>query len=114
MVPSELAAIAREDRDDSVRAQAAAMLRDLALEAFEDTGEAESLEAVEAIADPRVLGQIAKSSTRDAVAIRALSRIEDAHLLGSVARHGAVESVRGQALAALRQRGEHAELLAWR
>jgi len=112
MVPSELAAIARDDRDDGVRAQAAAMLRDLALEAFEDAGEAESLEAVEAIADPRVLGQIAKSSAREAVAIRALSRIEDAHQLGSVARHGVVESVRGQALATLRQRSELHELLA--
>ena len=67
-----LAAIARDDRDESVRAQARAMLRDIALEAFEDVGEAESLEAVDAIGDPRVLGQIAK--TRDARDRRACAR----------------------------------------
>src|SRR5262245_43438812 len=61
MAPSELAMILKEDRDENVRAQASAMLRDIALEAFEDTGEPESLEAVEAIEDARLLAQVAKT-----------------------------------------------------
>ena len=112
IVPSALAAIAREDHDDSVRAQAAAMLRDIALEAFEEVGEAESVEAVEEIADPRILAQIAKSATREMVALRALSRIDDVRVLGSVARHANVEAARMQAGRSLVERGEHAELLA--
>jgi hypothetical protein len=86
MAPPTLAAIARDDPDDTVRGQAISMLRDLALEVFEDVGETESLEAVEALTDVRVLGQIAKTATRDIVALRALSRIEDPRVLGSVAR----------------------------
>ena len=38
------------------------MLRDIALEAFEDLGETESLEAVEEIRDPRTLAHIAKTA----------------------------------------------------
>ena len=43
MDPSILALVARDDPDPGVRAQAMSMLRDIALEAFEETGEAESL-----------------------------------------------------------------------
>ena len=83
------------------------MLRDIALEAFEDVGEAASLEAVDVIADPRTLAQIAKSSTREAVALRALSALDDGRLLGSVARHAVLESVRRAALQSLVARGDH-------
>jgi uncharacterized protein DUF349 len=112
MAPAALAAIAREDQDEGVRAQAFGMLRDIALEAFEDVGEAESLEAIEAITDPRVLVQIVKSTTRDSVALRALSKIDDGHMLGSVARHANVEAARMHAVQSLRARGDRAELLA--
>src|SRR5262245_15983134 len=112
MAPGPLAAIARDDRDESVRQQATAMLRDIALEAFEDVSEAESLEAVDEIGDPRTLGQIAKTASRDIVAERALSRIDDGRMLGSVARHAVLETVRGHALESVRMRGDRAELLA--
>jgi Domain of Unknown Function (DUF349) len=112
MAPEPLAAIAREDHDEGVRQQAAAMLRDIALEAFEDISEAESLEAVDAITDPRAIAQVAKTATREIVAERALSRIDDPHMLGSVARHAVVESVRTRALESLRGRGDGPELLA--
>src|SRR4051812_45763501 len=49
MDPSVLAQVAHEDPDASVRADAMTMLRDIALEAFEDTGEAESAAAIDAI-----------------------------------------------------------------
>src|SRR5262245_8947587 len=112
MAPGALAAIAREDHDESVRQQAATMLRDIALEVFEDISEAESLEAVDAISDPRTLAQVARTATREIVAARALSRIDDAHMLGSVARHAVVEPVRVDALDSLRRRGDTTELLA--
>jgi hypothetical protein len=112
MAPGPLAAIARDDHDEGVRQQAATMLRDIALEAFEDVSEAESLEAVAAIGDPRTIAQIAKTATREIVAERALSRIDDGHMLGSVARHAVLESVRTHALESLRGRGDGAELLA--
>src|SRR5262249_43221927 len=112
MAPAPLAAIARDDRDDGVRQQAAVMLRDIALEAFEDVSEAESLEAVGHISDARTLAPIAKTAAPDIVADRALARIDDGHMLGSVARHAVLEPVRAHALEALRLRGDHPELLA--
>src|SRR5262249_52803593 len=112
MAPSALAAIARDDLDEGVRQQAVSMLRDIALEAFEDVGESESLEALEEIGDARTLAQIAKSATREIVAIRALSRLEDARMIGSVARHGVLEPVRAHAVESIRGRGDHAEMLA--
>jgi hypothetical protein len=87
------------------------MLRDLALEAFEEVGEAESLKAVDAIADVKTLGQVAKSATRETTALRALARITEPHALGSVARHAAVEAVRIRAFEAVRDAGAHDELL---
>jgi len=58
MDPAALAAIARDDGDESVRAQASIMLRDIALESFEEVGEPESLQAVDAISDTKILAQV--------------------------------------------------------
>ena len=112
MDPAALAAIARDDGDETVRDEASGMLRDLALESFEDAGEPEALHAVDAIADPRTLAQVAKAATRDAVGIRAVERLSDGRMLGSVARHGAADAVRRAALDSLCVRGDHAELVA--
>ncbi len=112
MAPSVLASIARDDRDETVRGQALIMLRDIALEVFEDTGESESLEAVDALDDLRVLGQIAKTAVREPVALRAVARVTDVRVLGSVARHAVVDSVRNRAVDVLHARGESGELLA--
>jgi hypothetical protein len=111
MIPSALAAIAASDADENVRGQATTMLRDIALESFEDLGEGESREALEAISDARVLAQVAKSATRETVAQRALERVDDARLLGSIARHAVQEPVRVAATEALRSRGDRTELL---
>lgn len=112
MDPTALAAIVRDDRDESVRAQASIMLRDIALESFEEVGEPESLQAVDAISDTKILAQVAKSAAREASAGRALDRVSDPHLLGSVARHATHESIRQRALESLRFQGAHEELLA--
>ncbi len=112
MDAAALGAIARDDADEGVRSAAGAMLRDLALEAFEGTSESESLDAVDAIADPRLLAQIAKSSSREIVALRALLRTGDVHSLGSIARHASIEAVRRAAVDRLRERAEHTEIVA--
>jgi hypothetical protein len=107
-----LGSIARDDADEGVRGAAHDMLRDLALEAFEGTAESDGLDAVDAIGDARILAQIAKTAGREIVALRALSRANDAHSLGSIARHASSEAVRRAAFERLRERAEHAELLA--
>ncbi len=112
MDPAALAAVARDDQDDSVRAQAASMLRDIALEAFEDLGEAESLQAVDAMADPKSLAVVAKQATREPAAARALARLTDVSLLGSVARHAALEVIRQRAFDGVRASGDRDELMA--
>jgi hypothetical protein len=80
------------------------MLRDIALEAFEETSEADSIAALDAISDPKILSHIAKSATREAVAAGALARIDDGRTRGSIARHAALESIRTAACALLVER----------
>jgi hypothetical protein len=111
MDPATLAAVIRDDKDESVRGQAASMLRDIALESFEEVGESESLQAIDAISDSKTLTVIAKTATREASAERALARVTDVHALGSIARHAALESIRLRALASVREQGAHDELL---
>jgi hypothetical protein len=111
MDPVLLGRVAREDADESVRSQAMNMLRDIALEAFEGLGEAEALDAVDVVDDPRTRAQIAKTATREIVALRALSEITEPHVLGSIARHGVSEGVRRGALALLVERGDQAQIL---
>ena len=68
MDPAALAARRAETTPtSSVRAQAIAMLRDIALEAFEGLGEAESLAAVDALADTKTLVGIAKNASRESI-----------------------------------------------
>ena len=107
-----LGAVVRDDTDEGVRSAASGMLRDLALEAFEGTSESDSLDAVDAIADPRLVAQVAKTSSREIVALRALSRTSDVHSLGSIARHASTETVRRAAFERLSERGEPAEIIA--
>jgi hypothetical protein len=112
MDSAALGSIARDDADEGVRSAASDMLRDLALEAFEGSAESDSLDAVDAIADARLLALVAKTAGREIVALRALSRTSDTHSLGSIARHASSEAVRRAAFERLRERSEHAEILA--
>jgi hypothetical protein len=112
MDPAVLGPVARDDADESVRAAAVGMLRDIALDVFEGVGESDSLDAVDAISDPKTLVHVARHATLDLVALRALARVADAHALGSVARHGVAEAARLGALDMLGQRGEQAEIVA--
>jgi hypothetical protein len=112
MDPTVLVSVARDDADPSVRAAASGMLRDIALEAFEETGEAEGLAAVEALAtlsDGKIISQIAKTAQRESVARQALDRIAEPRMIGSIARHGALETIRRAAFDRL---SEHEDILA--
>jgi hypothetical protein len=109
MDPSVLALVVGDDPDPGVRASAMSMLRDIALEAFEDTGEPESLAAIDVLTDAKILSQVIKTTTRESVARHALARLHDPRALGSVARHAALESIRRAAFEALR---EHDEIVA--
>jgi hypothetical protein len=104
--PSVLGRIAGSDASDDVRNAAAAMLRDIALDAFEEAGEAEALESVDAIQDPKLVAQIAKSAGRDIVALRAVSRLSDVKFLGSGCRTCASCRFRARARAR-RSSGNH-------
>jgi hypothetical protein len=106
-----LGELLRRDADEQVRSQAAAMLRGIALDTFEGVGESESLDAVDALDDGKMLALIAKTARREIVALRALSRLSDVHALGSIARHATLEAVRRAAFHQLRERGDRAELL---
>ncbi|MFN7917709.1 MAG: DUF349 domain-containing protein [Vicinamibacterales bacterium] len=112
MDPAALAAVARDDRDEGVRGQALTMLRDIALESFEEVGQAESLQAVDALSDQKVLVQIARTATHEAPAARALGKVTEVNHLASIARHAAVEAVRLDALARVKAQGAHEDLLA--
>lgn len=112
LVPEVLGTISGSDSDESVRTAALEMLRDLAIEAFEGTNEAESFAAVDALADPRFLSQVAKSAPRASIALHALSRVADGRMLGSVARHAVTDVARLGALDALAERQEASEILA--
>jgi hypothetical protein len=88
------------------------MLRDIALDAFEEAGEAEALESVDAIQDGKLLAQVAKSAGRDIVALRAVSRVSDVKALGSIARHAVVEAARRAAFEHVREREDLPEIVA--
>src|SRR6266545_2008868 len=79
-----LTEIARDDADEGVRSQAIAMLRDIALEAFEGLGEAESLAAVDALTGPKTLLVVAKTAPAEAAAAQAASRVAEPHAIGSI------------------------------
>jgi hypothetical protein len=106
MDPAALAGVAKDDADEQVRAQAIAMLRDIALEAFEGLGEAESGAAVDALADMKTLIGIARNAPRESIAQRALERVTEHHALGAIARHAEHEGVRRSAFDRLQDHGE--------
>ena len=134
-----IAAIAREDEDPRVRRAAVAqvdgcrrrsapspatmrtracaraaleMLRDLALEAFEGTAEADSLDAVDAIADARMLAQVAKTARPRDSSRCARCRARATRTRSARSRGTRREAVRRAAFERLRERAEHAEILA--
>jgi CBS domain-containing protein len=112
MDPVMLGRLAGSDRDEDVRAQASAMLLDIALEMFEGLGERDSLEAVDAVTDARTLAQIARGAQKEMAALRAVARLKDGRLLGAVARHAVLDRARHTALQALHDLDDRHEIAA--
>ncbi len=117
--PAILKDLAARDQDPEVREEAGTVLLDLAIGAFEDSNEAESLRALEHLDDQRLLGTVAKSASAEAVSLAALSRLTDPKILGSVARRADHASTRLEALArvddaeelfAIAMRSEHRDV----
>ena len=98
IAPSVLAECARQDADARVREEAAALLLDLATGEVEGT-EADSRAALEGLSDARHVVAVAKGAASEAVARAALARIQDVPSLGSVARRSVHGTVRLEALA---------------
>lgn len=96
--PAVLKEVAARDHDTEVREEAGAVLLDLAMGAFEDSTEAESLKALEHLEDAKHLAAVAKGANAEAVSLAALSRLTDVKAIGSVARRADHASTRLEAL----------------
>ena len=113
MDPATLAAVLRDDKDENVPGQASLMLRDIALEAFEEV--ARGREPPGDRRDHRTQNPVPDCKDRHARGVGcpgARSRITDVRALGSIARHAALEPIRMSAFAAVREQGAHDEVLA--
>jgi hypothetical protein len=91
--------VTTRDVDAEVREEAAGVLLDLAIGAFEDSSEAESLKALDHLDDQRHLAAVAKDASAEAVSLAALSRLTDTKTIGSVARRAGHAPTRMEALA---------------
>ncbi|MGE5361881.1 MAG: DUF349 domain-containing protein [Bacteroidales bacterium] len=96
--PAVLEEVTQRDGDAGVREEAAGVLLDLALGAFEDSSETESLKALDHLHEQRHLVQVAKEASAEAVSLAALSRLTDPKAVGSVARRAVHPSTRLEAL----------------
>ena len=96
--PALLKEVVARDEDAEVREEASTVLLDLAIGAFEDSTETESLKALDHLDDPRHLSAVAKNATAEAVSLAALSRLTDVKAIGSVARRADHASTRLEAL----------------
>ncbi len=91
-----LAAVARSDMDEGVRAEARKLLMDLAVDG---SNEAEALEALAGLDDERDLAVIARTSGVEAVGLAALRRVSAPRLVGSIAGRAVDGGIRLAALA---------------
>lgn len=110
---TDLAIVARVrdgDTDAGVREEAARLIVDTALGAFEGTTEEESLKALSLINDAREVVEVAKQAASEKVAGAALSRVDEEKLLGSIARRSIHAGVRLEALARVNDPGELAAI----
>ncbi len=104
--PAVLKDVAARDADAEVRDEAGSVLLDLAIGAFEDSTEAESLKALDHLDDAKHLAAVAKSASAEAVSLAALSRLTDVKAIGSVARRSDHASTRLEALARVEEAEE--------
>ena len=98
-----LGRIQASEQDESVRDEAAAVLRDIALSTEEPE---RATQAVAVLATPRDLGEVARTAETEAVSLAALARLERPKTIGAVARRAALAATRRAALERLDDRDE--------
>jgi hypothetical protein len=99
--PTAIAQVAAQDADHRVREEAATLLVDLAIGAFEGTEQGECLAALAGLTDLKQVLTVARTASSEAVALAALDRLQDPGALGSVARRATHAGVRLDALSRL-------------
>lgn len=101
--PSTLGRIHEAEQDEAVRAEAAAVLREMAV-AGDD--EARAAAAVTALSEPRDLGEVARTAALESVSLSALARLDVPKTIGAVARRSTHAPTRRAALERLDDRDE--------
>ena len=99
--PTVIAEVAAQDADHRVREEAATLLVDLAIGAFEATDQGECLAALAGLTDLKQVLTVARTASSEVVALAALDRLQDPGALGSVARRANHGGVRLDALSRL-------------
>ena len=101
--PETLGRIVEADQDGGVRAEAAAMLRAMAVD---DTDAERAAVALAGLSEARDLGEVARTARLEAISGLALERLDGQKMIGAVARRCAHPAIRCAALARLDDRDE--------
>ena len=101
--PETVGRVLRSDTDGGVRAEAAAMLREMAVG---DTDPERAALALAGLSEARDLGEVARTARLEAISGSALARLDDQKMISAVARRSAHPATRRDALARLDDRDE--------
>ena len=101
--PDILGRIVQTDQDGGVRAEAAALLRTMALD---DTDAGRAAGALAGLSETRDLGEVARTARLEAISWLALERLDGQKTISAVARRSAHPAIRRAALARLHDRDE--------
>ncbi len=101
--PETLGRIVQTDQDVGVRAEAAALLREMAVD---DTDPERAAVALAGLSETRDLGEVARTARLEAISGSALGRLDGQKTIGAVARRAAHPAIRRAALARLEDRDE--------
>ena len=101
--PETLGRIVQTDQDAGVRAEAAALLREMAVD---DIDPDRAAIALAGLSETRDLGEVARTARLEAISGSALGRLDDQKTIGAVARRSAHAATRSAALDRLDDRDE--------
>ena len=101
--PESLGRIARSDQDASVRVEATAMLREMAVA---DTDPERAAVALAGVSDVRALGEVARTAGLEPISGMALDRLDSQKTIGAVARRSVHPAIRRAALERLQDQDE--------
>lgn len=101
--PESLGRIAGSDPDESVRVEATAMLREMAVT---DTDPERAAVALAGLSDVRALGEVARTAGLEPISGMALDRLDSQKAIGAVARRSAHAATRRAALERLQDQDE--------